>query len=423
MNRTPDFLIVGGGVLGLRLGLEARRRHPEASVLLVEKEDRCGVHASGRNSGVLHAGFYYATDSLKARFTRDGNRRLTEYCLERDLPINRCGKLVVAGDEGELEGLDLLLERGRKNGVELEEVTAAEARKIEPRVRTRGRALWSPATATVDPGAVVSSFVADAERAGVEIATGAEYLGPAEGSGGSGGRGSSAAGTRGADVLVKRGAGPPERLSAGYLINAAGLHADRVARDFGFSARYRILPFKGLYLCSDEEPGSLRTNIYPVPDLERPFLGVHFTVDVRGRVKIGPTAMPALWREHYRGLENFDPAQCVRILWREAQLFLRDDFGFRRLALEELKKYRRERMVELAGRLARNVYLDDYTTWGEPGIRAQLVDVEENRLVMDFRVEGDARSFHVLNAVSPGFTCCMPFAEHCFDRIEELLGG
>lgn len=404
---TPDVLVVGGGIVGLAVARELRSRHPDASVLLLEKEEAIGRHQSGRNSGVLHAGFYYATDSLKAELTREGNRRLTEFCRERDLPINECGKLVVARDDSEHAGLDELMRRGRANGVELEMISGAEAREIEPRVRTAGRALWSPATATVEPGPVVRALAREADRAGVEIRRGVAYRGAEEAAG---------SGT----VDVRTDSGP---VSAGHLVNCAGLYADRVARDFGFSRRYRILPFKGLYLHSDEPAGSYRTNIYPVPRIDRPFLGVHFTVDVEGRAKIGPTATPAFWREHYRGLANFDAGELWEVLRREARHFLRNDFGFRTLAAEELAKHRRSKMAELASGLARGVETEDFRRWGEPGVRAQLVDVEERELVMDFLLQGDADSTHVLNAVSPGFTCALPFAEVVVDRIEDESGN
>ncbi len=165
MNRNPDFLIIGGGIIGLNLALQAKARHPDASVALLEKEDACGKHASGRNSGVLHAGFYYTADSLKARFTRDGCRRLTEYCLDRGLRINRSGKLVVTRNETELASLDELLRRGRRNGVELQEISRSEAEDIEPRARTFERALFSPTTAAIDPSEVMMSFLDDAGAA------------------------------------------------------------------------------------------------------------------------------------------------------------------------------------------------------------------------------------------------------------------
>ncbi|GIW53547.1 MAG: aminobutyraldehyde dehydrogenase [Gemmatimonadales bacterium] len=399
-SEVCDFLVIGGGIIGIATALELKRRFSDCAVTVIEKEARCGLHASGRNSGVLHAGFYYTADSLKARFTREGNRELTEFCLERGLPLNRCGKLVVARDESELAGLDELLRRGRANGVTLECLSAEEARRIEPRVKTFERALFSPNTSTVDPKAVLEALLRDAASLGVAIRTGVEYRGRWDGG-----------------VITSGG-----KLSAGYVVNAAGLYADRVALDFGFSEQYRILPFKGVYLYAD--PGeSLRVHVYPVPDLRNPFLGVHFTVTVDGRVKIGPTAIPAFWREHYRGWENFKLRESLEILRREAGLFLRNDFGFRRLALSEIRKYFRQHLVRLASELVEGVDQRRYRHWGESGIRAQLLDLKARKLEMDFRLEGDDRSFHVLNAVSPAFTCAFPFSRYVVDRIAGLLNG
>ncbi|MBF0623280.1 MAG: FAD-dependent oxidoreductase [Magnetococcales bacterium] len=396
MTATADFLIVGGGVIGLNLALEARRRYPGARVVVWEKETAVGLHASGRNSGVLHAGFYYTADSLKARFCREGNRELTAYCLERGLRINRCGKLVVARSAADLPAMDELLRRGRANGVELEEWTAGQARKLEPRVRTWEKALYSPTTASVDPKEVLAALVADARRAGVEIRTGTPFTGWRDGVASSG----------------------TTTLAVGYVINAAGLYADRIAARFGFGGEYAILPFKGLYLYSDEPPGAFKTHIYPVPDLANPFLGVHYTITVDGRAKVGPTAIPAFWREHYQGLTGFRADEFLDVVRRELGLLLRNDFGFRSLALQEMRKYRKGWMVRLAGELASGVQPANYRRWGPPGVRAQLIHLGQRRLENDFRYVGDARSFHVLNAVSPGFTCAMPFSRHLFDRIE-----
>lgn len=208
---------------------------------------------------------------------------------------------------------------------------------------------------------------------------------------------------------------------AGYVVNAAGLYADRIAHDFGHGEHYRILPFKGLYLYSDEPAGAFRTNIYPVPDLRNPFLGVHFTVTAEGRAKIGPTAIPALWREQYVGLAGFRAEEFVDIARRQAGLVLGAGFDFARLAFEELRKYSRRRLVALAGRLAHGVRPEHYRRWGRPGIRAQLFDRRKRTLEMDFVLEGDDRSFHVLNAVSPAFTCSLPFSRFVADEIAARL--
>ena len=398
MTSTTDFLVIGGGIIGVSVARELRRRRPDAAVTVLEKEPACGRHASGRNSGVLHAGFYYTADSLKARFTRDGNAALREYCREKALPLNECGKLVVATTAADHPQMDELLRRGVANGVTLESITEAEARKIEPRVRTCERAIWSPNTATADPGAVIDAMRADAEREGVRFALGTAFRR-----------------RQGNEVATSQG-----RWSAGYVVNCAGLHADRIARQFGFSQHYTILPFKGLYLYSDEPAGAFRTNIYPVPDLRNPFLGVHFTVTVDGHAKIGPTAIPAFWREHYAGLSGLSLGDLAEIVRLQLGLLIWAGFEFRRLAWEELAKYDRAHLVSLAGRLAEDVRVDDYRRWGRTGIRAQLLDTRTRKLEMDFVLEGDDRSLHVLNAVSPGWTCSIPFAAYVVDEIERL---
>ncbi len=396
---TSDFLVIGGGVIGISVARELRKRFSDSRVTLIEKEQRCAEHASGRNSGVLHAGFYYSADSLKAKFTREGNRLLREYCEYKKIPVNKCGKLVVTKDASELLSLDELLKRGRNNGVVLEEITAEEAQNIEPRVLTYERAIFSPTTCSVDPLVVVKSLEQDAGAEGVNIHYGEKYV-------------------KKKDHAVITTSGT---YHAGYLVNAAGLYADRIARDHDFSENYRILPFKGLYLYSDEPPGAICTNIYPVPYLKNPFLGVHFTVTANGHVKIGPTAIPAFWREHYQGLSNFSFSEFLDVVMRELNLIAFSDFDFKKLAWEEIRKYSRSRMVSLAGSLAKEIKGQNFRRWAKPGIRAQLVDIRKRKLEMDFVLEGDDQSMHILNAVSPGFTCCMPFSRYVCEEIAKKL--
>lgn len=397
-SQTTDFLIIGGGVIGLCLALEARKRHPQRSIHLIEKEPECGFHASGRNSGVLHAGFYYTADSLKARFTREGNRRWKEYCKKRQIPLNECGKLVVARDESELKGLDELFARGKKNEVPLEKISEKEAEKIEPRVKTYQQALFSPTTASLDPKEVVQSLVQDATKSNIHIHTSCAYLSRKEN-----------------EIFTSK-----KKFSAGHVINSAGLYADKIAKDFGFAQNYQIIPFKGIYLYSDEPAGSLKTNIYPVPNLNNPFLGVHYTVTSHGKIKIGPTAIPAFWRENYQGVANFRLNELIEILSAETRLFVQNSFNFRNLAFTEIRKYFRKKMVQLASDLLKQVELKNYKKWGKPGIRAQLLDIKNQKLEMDFKFEGDQKSFHVLNAVSPAFTCAIPFSEYLWNQIENL---
>jgi len=398
--RKTDFLIIGGGVIGLSIARQLKHLYADASVVILEKESACGLHASGRNSGVLHAGFYYSPDSLKAQLTRQGNERLRQYCQEKKIEINQCGKLVVAKDHTELSAMDELVKRGKANNISLQEITATEAKEIEPRVKTYQRALYSPTTATVDPTEVVVAMVKDAQREGVDLHYESGYQS-----------------RNGAVVQCAT-----DSFEAGYIVNAAGLYADHIARDFGFSENYRILPFKGLYLYSNEPPGTIRTNVYPVPDLRNPFLGVHVTVTSQGKAKIGPTAIPAFWREQYESFGNFKFSELVDVLVRQAGLFMFSEFDFKRLAFEEIQKYSRTHLVKLATSLMEGITPERYETWGKPGIRAQLLDTKKRKLEMDFVLEGDWRSMHILNAVSPAFTCSLPFAEHVCQKIQKLLG-
>lgn len=399
MRTSCDFLIIGGGIIGINLALRVKKRYADCKVMLVDKEKDCGYHASGRNSGVLHAGFYYTEDSLKARFTVEGNRQLTEYCEANALPINKCGKLVVAKNESEVPVLDTLLQRGRNNKVILKEVAESEAKEIEPRVKTVCKALWSPTTSSIDPRQVVASLIRDARAENILIQNETAYLDHQK-----------------EVVSTSRG-----KISAGYVINAAGLYADKIARDYGFSRSHCIIPFKGLYLIGTPGLYPLRTNIYPVPDLKNPFLGVHFTITVDGKVKIGPTAIPAFWREHYHGFSNFNFSEMTEILGQEIKLFIANTSGFRKLATKELLKYRKLYMLKLAGELADGVRKEMFTRRGPSGIRAQLFNLKTRRLEMDFHYEGDSYSFHVLNAVSPAFTCSMPFTDFLVDQIAGLV--
>lgn len=389
-----DFLVIGGGIIGLSMARQLKKSYPDCSVALIEKEPELGLHASGRNSGVLHAGFYYTADSLKARFTRQGNILMTAYCEEKKIPLNKCGKLVVTKNVSELAGLDILYKRGQLNNVPLHMISDAEARLIEPRVKTCERALFSPTTSSVNPTTVMKAMEDDARRDGITIICNCRYLQKTPDG-----------------ILTSSGS-----IVAGFIINAAGLYADKIALDFGFSQNYRILPFKGLYLYSNESPGALRTNIYPVPDLKYPFLGVHFTLTADGHTKIGPTAIPAFWREQYDAYHNFSPSEFASIISRQLGLFFTDP-TFKTLAYQELRKYSRTHMVALASALLHDVHSSAYTSWGKPGIRAQLFDLKKQKLEMDFVTEGDSRSLHILNAVSPAFTCALSFTEHLQSKI------
>lgn len=381
--------------MGLALARALRETRPAARIAILEKENGLARHASGRTSGVLHAGFYYSADSLKARFSVEGNASLSRYCRDNGLPFNPCQKVVVARNATELEVLYELEKRGRANGVEVALIDEDHLEAIDPNAKTFQQALLSPTTSTVDPVAIVTCLVAELTRQGVDLFLNTPY------------------GDKLDDNTVRSPTG--QVFSAGKIINAAGLYADRIARDFGFSQRYTVIPFKGIFLRYGYGDRPVRTNIYPVPNLNNPFLGVHFTVAVDGGIMIGPTAIPALWRENYHGLDRFRLDELLQILGYEARLWWADAFNFRRLAWEEIKKYSKRHLVREAAGLVKKIDLDGFNQWVPPGIRAQLVDTKALRLVDDFIVEGDASSVHLLNAVSPAFTCSFPFARWVVD--------
>ncbi len=399
-QRTADLAVVGGGVVGLALADAWLARNPTDSVVVYDKEKSLAAHASGRNSGVLHAGFYYAPDSLKARLTRDGNAMLKAFCAERGIEVRNTGKVVVTTSEEQLPSLMMLAERGQANGVELELIDESGLAELEPLARTVDKALWSPNTAVASSAGVVEGLAQRVRERGGRVELDSAVTG----------------GGPGWVMSMREG-----YLSAGHVINAAGLYADTVAHWFGFGADYRMLPFKGLYWYGNWEPGRLQRHVYPVPDPRNPFLGVHLTVTVDGRAKIGPTAIPALWREDYGGVDGLNP----RELWDVARTFPRfltsKHHDVPGLLRTEFPKYSRTHLVKQASALVPSVRPEDFTERGKPGVRAQLLHVPTGRLEMDFVVEGDESSTHMLNAVSPAWTSSLAVADYVVTGIHERV--
>lgn len=397
--KSCDLLIVGGGVVGLTAAHEAARR--KLDIVLVEKEPQLGFHTSGRNSGVLHAGLYYATDSLKARLCLSGNRLLREYQQKTGFAFRPCGKVVVAPRVEDVPELDRLYERARENGVRVERIDEKRLAEIEPAARTVQRAIWSPDTAAFDPADVMRHLEADARRAGIAI-----YK-------------SSPLERVDAERGIARAGGQDIRF--GHLLNAAGLHADRVAHRMGVGKNYRILPFKGLYKrLRDGSPAAalVRGLIYAVPDRRFPFLGAQVMRTVAGDVIAGPTAIPALGRENYRFLSGLEAADAWAISRDLARMIWSDRNGLRGFVLSEFTRYAPGGFLHAVRRLVPGVEPADLEPYERVGIRAQLVDARTLELVTDFVVEDGPRSTHVLNAVSPAFTSSFAFAKLLLDRIE-----
>ena len=390
-----DYCIIGGGIVGLTIARELAVRFPERQILILEKESHLGEHASGRNSGVLHAGFYYAPDSLKARLTARGNQLLRRFCAENGVPVLSCGKVVVASAVTDLPRLDALMQRGLANGVELEMVDQAGWRTIEPLARTVDRAIWSPTTGVSDPQAVTAALQSDLLARKVAIRTNTQVRS-----------------RRGSTLVTVAGV-----VQAGHVVNTAGLYADTVAKWYGFCDDYVVMPFKGLYWYGPPSAPRLSRHVYPVPDPRNPFLGVHFTVTASGGVKVGPTAIPVLWREAYRGLTRFKLDEMGQVLTSFPKFLRSDEQDVAQLMRTEFPKYSRRHLVKQAQRLVPTARPADFSVRGRPGIRAQLMQKSTGRLEMDFVVRGDTVSTHVLNAVSPAWTGSLAFAEFVVDTM------
>ena len=395
MEKGCDFLVVGGGIMGLAAANELLGRGCE-NILIVEKEKSLGAHASGRNSGVLHAGVYYAPDSLKARYCVEGNRMMGDFCRENGVAMVDRGKVIVADSEEKLGGLMDLGEKARRNGVEFRFVDEKELADIEPHAFTFSKAIYSPRTSVFDPLGVLEALRRRVERGGkARVLFDTAFVG----------RGA------GRVALTSRGS-----IRYGKLVNVAGAHADKVAREYEAGSEYRFVPFLGTYMELSEKSAHLvRSNIYPVPSPKTPFLGVHFTRGVDGRVFVGPTAVPVLGRESYGFFEDMGP-EAFRFLYRNALMFLMDD-GFRANAFSEAKKYLGAHFYSEARKLVPSLRRSDLVSCSRAGIRAQLVDWKKKKLVNDYVVRRAEDSVHVLNSVSPAFTSSMSFARHVADML------
>ena len=376
MRRVDDFVVVGGGIVGLAVARELLLRHPGAALVLREREPEVGLHQTTRNSGVIHAGIYYAPGSLKARLCVEGARSLYEYCDARGIPARRSGKLIVALDAPELPALDELERRGRANGVPgLRRLSGGELRELEPHAAGIA-ALHSPETGVVDFAAVARALREDVERAGGRVLCGSEV----------------------SEEDVRRG------LSARRAVFCAGAGADRLAVAAGAPPDPRIVPFRGAYLrLRGEKADLVRSMIYPVPDPSLPFLGVHLTRHAGGDVLAGPTALLAL---RMRSLAWPGTWRMMRRFWRTG------------LSEARWAASRRAYASEVA-RYVPEVGPGDL----EPaftGVRAQAVG-RDGRLVDDFAVSETPNALHVRNAPSPAATSALALARLIAERVEAAL--
>ena len=390
--------VIGGGIVGLAVGRELARRRPGAPVVVFDKEDRLGTHQTGHNSGVVHAGIYYRPGSLKAELCARGRELLRDYCSERGLPYEECGKLVVAVDPSELGRLDALERTARANRVPaLRRVGGGGIAEIEP-CAAGLQALHSPATAVTDFAAVARAMGEDIEAAGGAVLLSARVD-----------RISRAAGA--IEVATRTGA-----RRVGRLVICAGLQADRVARRVDGRKEPRIVAFRGEYMSvAEAKRDMVRGLIYPVPDPRYPFLGVHFTRRVSGELEVGPNAVLALKREGY-GRADFSLADTAQMaawpgFWRMARAHWRT-------GLAELRgSWSTQAYMRSAQRYVPGIGADDVSR-GRTGVRAQALD-RDGSLVDDFRIFSSNGIVSIRNAPSPAATSSLAIAEHIADAMEK----
>lgn len=397
-----DYVIFGAGIVGLTIARELKRRQPSLKVVLAEKELMPGLHSSGRNSGVLHSGIYYSPDSLKAKLCREGALEMAQYHEANHLRLDRRGKILVTTCTDDTPQLELLAQRAKLNGVQTEALDTQSLKELEPEARSAtGKALWVPTTAVGSPAEVMKTIVGEVKSLGVELRCSAKivWAKPSQ-----------------KMVGLKDG----ETVCYGHAINASGLHADSLAHLFGIGERYTLLPFKGIYWRLDPSSGiRIRHLIYPVPDLRVPFLGVHTTTTTDGSTYLGPTAVPAFGRENYYGLNGVSVSELARISRLLLKQYASGKDGFRRLAVQEGRRYFKPWFVEAARVILPRLHPEHLLPTDKVGIRAQMLDRQTGRLVTDFLVERGPFSTHILNAISPAWTSAFPFARYICDHFIE----
>jgi (S)-2-hydroxyglutarate dehydrogenase len=399
---TYDIAIIGGGIVGLATARALLEQKPSLKLVLCEKESELGRHQTGHNSGVIHSGIYYKPGSFKARLCVEGARLMVDFCEAHAIKYDRCGKVVVATSQEEVPRLQTLYERGTANGVPgLAMIDAGRVKEIEPHVRAVA-GIHSPSTAIIDYGEVAATIGRELAAAGVTI----EYNFPV----------SAITRIRGGGLAVST---PQHTITASKLINCAGLYSDVVAKLAGVKTEAHIIPFRGeYYFLRPERESLVRGLIYPVPDPEFPFLGVHFTRTIHGEVEAGPNAVLAFAREGYR-FTSFRPREFAGTLgyggfWSMARKYWRVG------AYEMYRSLSKKKFVEALQRLVPDLQGEDITPGGA-GVRAQAVRAD-GTLLDDFSIATGPDSIHVVNAPSPAATASLAIGRHIAGLATQTFG-
>ncbi|MCY1285865.1 L-2-hydroxyglutarate oxidase LhgO [compost metagenome] len=396
-----DFIIIGGGIVGMSTAMQLMQVYPDAKVLLLEKESGPARHQTGHNSGVIHAGVYYTPGSLKARFCLEGNRATKAFCNKHGIRYDECGKLLVATNELEMERMKALWERTAANGLERHWLSAAELREREPNIVGMG-GIFVPSSGIVSYAEVTAAMGREFQAAGGEIRYGAEVTGLDE---------------RADEVVVRAGT---DEFRSRYLITCSGLMADRVVRMLGIEPNFIICPFRGEYYLLPKQHNQIVNHlIYPIPDPSMPFLGVHLTRMIDGTVTVGPNAVLAMKREGYRKrdislsdlFETLTTPGILKVLAKNLRpgLIEMKNSLFKGGYLKEVQKY------------CPSITKADLTPY-PAGVRAQAVS-REGKLIDDFLFVNTPRSVNVCNAPSPAATSAIPIGAHIVDKVREQIAA
>jgi L-2-hydroxyglutarate oxidase len=402
VSQSSDITIIGGGIIGLATAMALTERYPRARLSILDKEPKIAAHQTGHNSGVIHSGIYYKPGSLKAKLCVEGARLMKAFCTEHGIHWEPCGKLIVATDDNELPRLQSIYERGQANGLSgLKILEAEEVRGIEPHCQAV-RAIAVPETGIVDYIQVAGKMGELLEKRGVEIMTGAGVTAIRRSSG------------QGLVLETPRGA-----VATRFLVNCAGLYSDEVARLMGIQPEVRIIPFRGeYYMLRPDRRSLVRNLIYPVPDPEFPFLGVHFTRTVHGDVEAGPNAVLAFAREGYT-LGTIRPGEVLGMLgyrgfWSMAARY------WKMGVYEMYRSASKAAFVRSLQKLVPDIRAADIARGGA-GVRAQAV-APTGALVDDFKISVTEGAVHVVNAPSPAATASLAIGRHIAGLAGDTFG-
>lgn len=395
---STDICIIGAGMVGLSVAHQILERYDNLSIVIVDKEMDVGKHGSGRNSGVLHAGLYYEPKSLKAKVCVPGAKRLKQWCFDNNISVMECGK-VITPQKPELDSqLEVLLDRGRSNGATVEIIDEQQFNELVPDGRTStGRAIWSENTCIVKPIKVVQKLKKELQKKGVNFLF-FEKDWQVE-----------------VELKTIIFSNNP-KLTYDHLINCAGLQADKVAQKFNVGSFYTMLPFKGSYWqFRSGSPFKFTTNLYPVPDLEVPFLGVHVTPSIDGVTYLGPTAIPAMGRENYTGMKGANPLLTLNFIRHMATQVVKDK-KMRNYVVNQAFDWTPNNFLKSIKLIVPKVKMTHIERSSKVGIRPQLYDLKKKELVQDFVMLNGPDSTHVVNAISPAFTASFELADYILDN-------